>query len=134
MWFGACSCLSVGMRKRGLVCPLFVAKTTWFGILNFRKAEEEWVGHDVNEHEVRNSYNVQVGFRLVEEPVQGIKSPFSKGVCRLGGVGWVGQGRAIIIKVPVVIIDGDRWEQNGGMLVWLGRNVLGCLFSDSVLW
>ena len=32
----------------------------------------------------------KVGFRLVEEPVRGIKSPFSKGVCRLGGVGWVG--------------------------------------------
>ena len=40
--------------------------------------------------------------------------------------GWEGLGRAIIIKVPVVIIDGARWEQNGGMLVWLGGNVLGC--------
>ena len=58
--------------------------------------------------------------------MRGIKSPFSKGVCQLGGVGWVGQGRAIIIKVPVVIIDGVRWEQKGGMLVWLGGNVLGC--------
>ena len=24
------------------------------------------------------------------------------------------------------VIDGVRWEQNGGMLVWLGGNVLGC--------
>ena len=55
-----------------------------------------------------------------------IKSPFSKGVCWLGGVGWVGQGHAIIIKVHVVIIDGVHWEQNRGILVWLGGNVLGC--------
>ena len=32
----------------------------------------------------------------------------------------------MIIKVSVVIIDGVRWEQNGGMLLWLGGNVLGC--------
>ena len=32
----------------------------------------------------------------------------------------------MIIKVSVVIIDGVRWEQNGGMLIWLGGNVLGC--------
>ena len=118
MWFGACSCLSVGMRKRGLVCPLFVAKTTWFGILNFCKAEEEWVGHDVNEHEVRNSYNVQVGFRLVEEPVQGIKSPFSKGVCRLGGVRWVRQGRAIIIRYQSLLL-----------MVLIGSRTKGCSFG-----
>ena len=30
----------------------------------------------------------------------------------------------IIIKVSVVTIDGVRWEQNVGMLVWLGENVL----------
>ena len=118
MWFGACSCLSTGMRKRGLVCPLFVAKTTWIGILNFCKAEEEWVGHDVNDHEMRNSYNVQVGFRLVEEPVQGIKSPFPKGVCRLGGVGWVGQGRAIIIRYHSLLL-----------MVLVGSRTEGCWFG-----
>ena len=58
--------------------------------------------------------------------MRGIKSPFLKGVCQLGGVGWLGYGRIIIIKVSVVIIDGVRWEQNVGMLVWLGRNVIGC--------
>ena len=66
-----------------------MAKTVWFGISDFCYAEEEWVGHGVKNHEVRNDNDVQVGFRLVEEPVRGIKSPFSKGVCRLGGVGWV---------------------------------------------
>ena len=28
-------------------------------------------------------------------------------------------------KVPVVIINGDCWEQNVEMLIWLGWNVLG---------
>ena len=58
MWFGACSSLSVGMRTRGLVRPLFVAKTTWFGIPDFCNAEEEWVGHGVNDHEVCNGNDV----------------------------------------------------------------------------
>ena len=52
MWFGTCSCLGAGMRTRGLVRPLFMTKTTWFGIPNFCSAEEEWVGHGVKHHEV----------------------------------------------------------------------------------
>ena len=35
-----------------LVRPLFMTKTTWFGIPNFCNAEEEWVGHGVKHHEV----------------------------------------------------------------------------------
>ena len=35
MWFGTLSSLSLRMRTCGLVCPLFVAETTWFGIPNF---------------------------------------------------------------------------------------------------
>ena len=31
----------------------------------------------------------------------------------------------MIIKVSVTIVDGVRWEQSVGMLVWLGENVLG---------
>ena len=31
----------------------------------------------------------------------------------------------MITKVPVVIINGDCWEQNIEMLIWLGGNVLG---------
>ena len=58
--------------------------------------------------------------------MRGIKSLFSKGVCQLGGVGWLGCGLIMIIKVSVVIIDGVRWKQNVGMLVWLGRNEIGC--------
>ena len=58
MWFGACSCLSVGMRTRGLIHPLFEAKTTWFGIPNFCNAEEKWVGHGVKDHEVHNNNDI----------------------------------------------------------------------------
>ena len=31
----------------------------------------------------------------------------------------------MVIKVSVVTIDGARYQQNVGMLVWLGGNVLG---------
>ena len=48
------------------------------------------MGHGAEDHKVCDSNNIQVGFRLVEEPVQGIKSPLSKGACQLGGVGWLG--------------------------------------------
>ena len=58
MWFGACSSLGAGMRTRGLVRPLFVAKTTWFGTLDFCYTEEEWVGHGVKDPEVRDGNDV----------------------------------------------------------------------------
>ena len=32
----------------------------------------------------------------------------------------------MIIRVSVVIVDGVRWKQNVGMLVWFGGNVLRC--------
>ena len=88
MWFGACSCLTAGMRTRGLVRPLFVAKTTWFGIPDFCNVEEEWVGHGVNDHEVRNSNDVQVGFRLVEEPL--VEEPFQM-LCSCGSFSMICQ-------------------------------------------
>ena len=58
MWFGAYSCRSAGMPTRGFIRPLFVAKTTWFGIPDFCNVEEEWVEHGVNDHEVRNGNDV----------------------------------------------------------------------------
>ena len=53
------------MWTRGLVCPLFVTKTMWFGIPYFCDAEEEWVEHGVEDHEVCNSKDIQLGFGLV---------------------------------------------------------------------
>ena len=58
MWFGECSSLSVGMRTRGLVRPLFVAKTTWFCMPDFCNVEEDWVGHGVKDHKVCNGSDV----------------------------------------------------------------------------
>ena len=52
MWFGTMSSHSVRLRTHGLVRPLFVAQTTWFGIPNFCNAGREWVGHGVEDHEV----------------------------------------------------------------------------------
>ena len=114
MQFGTYSCLDARMWTHGLVRPLFVAKTTWFGIPNFCNGKQEWVRHSVEDHEVRDENDVQVGFRLMEEPVQGIKQPLPKAVCQLGCVGWLGQGRIMIIKVSVIITDvfvGSRMQR-----------------------
>ena len=90
IWFGTFSCLGTRMRTLGLVCPLFVAKARWFGIPDFCNVEEKWVRNGVEDHEVRDGNGVQVGFRLVEAPVWVIKSPLSKEVRRLRGVGLLG--------------------------------------------
>ena len=58
MWFGTFSSLGAGMRTSGFVLPLFVAKTTYFGIPNFCNVEEKWVGHGVEDHEVRDDNDV----------------------------------------------------------------------------
>ena len=48
------------------------------------------MGHGVEDHDVHDSNDVEVCYRLVEAPMECIKSPLSKGVCQLGGVGWLG--------------------------------------------
>ena len=58
MWFGPYSCLGASMQTSGLVSPLFVVKTMWFGIPDFCHAEEEWVGHGVEDHEVGDGNDV----------------------------------------------------------------------------
>ena len=57
-WFG--KCCAPGARKwvRGLVYPLFVARTTWFGLPEVPSAKEEWAGHGVECHEIRDGINV----------------------------------------------------------------------------
>ena len=55
IWFGTFSFLTVRMGTCGLVRPLLVAQTTWFGIPYFCNMEGEWVGHGVEDHEGRDS-------------------------------------------------------------------------------
>ena len=49
---GTLSSLSLRMWTHGLVRPLFLAQTTWFGIPCSCDTEGEWVGYDVQDHEV----------------------------------------------------------------------------------
>ena len=88
--FGTFSSLGARMQTRGLVCLLFLGQTTWFGIPNFCNGKGELVGHGVEDHDVHDNNDVEVCYRLVEAPMECIKSPLSKGVCQLGGVGWLG--------------------------------------------
>ena len=57
-WLGILRSLSVRVRTRGLVRPLFGAQTPWFGILDFCNAEEEWVRHGVEDREVCDGNDV----------------------------------------------------------------------------
>ena len=78
-WFGACSGPGTRMQACGLVYPLLVAQTTWFGMPNVCSAKGEWVEHGIECHEVRGSKNIQVRYRLGEEPMGHMKLLLSKG-------------------------------------------------------
>ena len=57
------------MRALGLlVYPLFAAQTTQFNMLDVCYEEGEWVGNNIESHEIRNGNNVQEGFMSVETP------------------------------------------------------------------
>ena len=57
------------MRARGLVHPLFVAQTMRFAMHDVCSAKGEWVEHGIEAHEMRDSNNLQMRFRLGEEPI-----------------------------------------------------------------
>ena len=40
------------MRAHGLVRPLFVVQSTWFGIPDVCDAKREWAEHGIKDHEV----------------------------------------------------------------------------------
>ena len=46
-WFGTCSAPGARMLARGLVYPLFVAQTMWFGMCNVCSVKGEWVEHGI---------------------------------------------------------------------------------------
>ena len=41
-WFGICCAPGAKMQARGLVYPLFVARTTWFGVSTVCSVKESW--------------------------------------------------------------------------------------------
>ena len=43
---------------RGLVYPLFVARTTWFSLPDVCSTKGEWEGHGVEYHEIRDGINL----------------------------------------------------------------------------
>ena len=48
----------MGIRTYGLVRPLFLAKTTWFGKPDFCNTEEEWARNGVEDHEASDDNDV----------------------------------------------------------------------------
>ena len=77
-FFRTCSAPGARMWACGLVYPLSVARTTWFGMSEVCSLKREWVEHGNKGHEVRDSNNVQVRFRLGEEPMGHMKILLSK--------------------------------------------------------
>ena len=57
-WFGICCAPGAKMQARGLVYPLFVARTTWFGVSAVCSVKGEWVEHAVECDEICNNINV----------------------------------------------------------------------------
>ena len=57
-WFGTFHSHSARMWACGLVRPLFVVQTTWFGIPNVCDAKGEWIEHGIEDHEVRDGNDV----------------------------------------------------------------------------
>ena len=106
---------SAGMQTRGLVRPLFVAKTTWFGMPDFCNAEEECVGRGSKTMKRVTTMKYRWALGWWKSPCRVLSHLFQREYARWEV--WVGWDS---------VIDGVRWEQNGGMLVWLGGNVLGC--------
>ena len=67
------------MLACGLLYPLFVAQTMWFGTPDVCSAKGEWVEHGIKGHEVHDSSNVQMRFRLEKEPMGHMRLHLSKG-------------------------------------------------------
>ena len=102
-WFGICNAPGTRMWARGLLYPLFVAQTTWFGVPKVCSTKGEWVEHGIESHEVCGSNNVQVGFRLGEAPMGHMKSLLSKGGSLMRGVlGWVRAGLGGVWRLKVL--------------------------------
>ena len=104
-WFGTCSAPGARMRARGLVYPLLVAQTNWFGILDVCSVKGEWVEHSIKGHDVRVGNNVKLGFRFREAPMGHMKLLLSKGGSFLRG----DVGTKLKPEIRTSIGMGDSW-------------------------
>ena len=77
-WFGTYSAPGARIWARGLVNPLFVAQTMWFSMPEICGAKGGWVEHGIEFHEVQDSDNMHMDFRLGEAPMGHIKLLLSK--------------------------------------------------------
>ena len=57
-WFGICCAPGAKMWTRGLVYPLFVGQTTWFGMPTVCSVNEKWVEHGAECHKIRDDINL----------------------------------------------------------------------------
>ena len=85
MWFGTCCAPGARMRAHGLVHPLFVAQTKWFGKPDVCSAKGEWVEPGVECNEIRDGINVQVCFKIAERTMGHMKLLLSKGSSLMRG-------------------------------------------------
>ena len=58
MCLGTCCTPGTRMWACGLVYPLFVAQTIWFGMPDVCSVKGEWVEHGVECHEICDSINI----------------------------------------------------------------------------
>ena len=57
-WFGTCCSPDARMWAYGLVYPLFVARTTWFGMPDVCSAKGELLEYGVECHEIHDGINI----------------------------------------------------------------------------
>ena len=63
----------------GTVCHTLFSRSTVCGMVDICSAKGEWMEHGIEAHDVRDINNVQVHFRLGEEPMGHTKLLLSKG-------------------------------------------------------
>ena len=78
-WFGTYCAPGARMHARGLVYPMPLARTTWFGMPDVCSTKREWVEHGAECHEIGKGINIKVGFTLGDRTMGHIKLLLSKG-------------------------------------------------------
>ena len=105
------------MWAYGLVYPLFVARTTWFG-LPVCSAKGEWEGHGVECHKIRDGINLQVVLTLGERTMRLVKLLLSRGgSLMIGEVDWVRAGLGGVWRM-----DGPKLRPKTSTSIGIGES------------